>query len=191
VPSAEGASPSKILVKAEAKKEALLPAFVFPELSVVSDFMAGAERYHPTETIAKFLLLTPRRVRQLTAEGVFTRARDSETGEFLRGRYSLFETTHAYIKFLREGKLDDPDGSNYIRSRSRRMHSLAEEATIRVQILKGKVHRSEDVEFFMSNRDTAIRARILAISSRITRMLVGKTDPAEIRTSSTRKRLPF
>jgi hypothetical protein len=33
----------------------------------------------------------------------------------------------------------------------------------------------------MSNRHSAIRARILAISSRITRLLVGKTDPVEIR----------
>jgi len=32
----------------------------------------------------------------------------------------------------------------------------------------------------MSNRHSAIRARILAISSRITRLLVG-TDPVEIR----------
>jgi hypothetical protein len=31
--------------------------------------MAGAERYQPTEIVAKFLLLTPRRIRQLAAEG--------------------------------------------------------------------------------------------------------------------------
>jgi hypothetical protein len=60
--------------------------------------MPGVEHTHPTEMIAKFLLLTPRRVQQLTAEGVLTRARDLETGEFLRDRYSLIETTHAYIR---------------------------------------------------------------------------------------------
>src|SRR6266481_1172122 len=142
--------------------------------------MAGTERYHPTEVIARFLLLTPRRVRQLTAEGVFTRARDPETGEFLRGRYSLVETTHAYIKFLREGKLDDPDESNYIRSRSRRMHAIAEEAELRLKVIKGKLHRAEDVEFLMTQRDTAIKAQFLAIPSRTARFLVGKTDYQEI-----------
>jgi hypothetical protein len=99
------------------------------------------------------LLLTPRRVRQLTAEGVFTRAHDPETGEFLRSRYSLVETTHAYIKFLREGKLDDPDESNYVRSRSRRMYALAESEELRLKVLKGALHRAEDVEYFMSNRE--------------------------------------
>ena len=48
-------------------------------------------------------------------------------------------------------------------------------------MLKGKLHRTEDVEFIMTNRDSAIRARLLAIPARITRLLIGKTDPNEIR----------
>jgi len=69
----------------------------------------------------------------------------------------------------------------YLDARSRRMIAIAEREELALRVLKGKLHRAEDVEFFMSNRDTAIRARILAISSRITRILVGKIDPAEIR----------
>ena len=61
------------------------------------------------------------------------------------------------------------------------MIAIAEREELALRVLKGKLHRAEDVEFFMSNRNTAIRARILAISSRITRILVGKIDPAEIR----------
>src|SRR6516225_12287129 len=95
--------------------------------------MAVAERTYPTEVIAKALLLTPRRVRQLTAEGVFTRARDPETGEFLRGRYELFPTLHSYIRFLREGRLEDPDESNYIKARTRRMITEARFAELRYQ----------------------------------------------------------
>jgi hypothetical protein len=79
-----------------------------PKPTVISSFLAASERTYQTEVIAKALLLTPRRVRQLTVEGVLTRARDPATGEFLRGRYELFPTLHAYIRFLREGRLRIP-----------------------------------------------------------------------------------
>jgi len=77
----------------------------------------GALSSNPNRSQSARFLLLKRRAESvsLTAEGVFTlpAPANPETGEFLRGRYSLFETTHAYIKFLREGKLDDPDESNY------------------------------------------------------------------------------
>jgi phage terminase Nu1 subunit (DNA packaging protein) len=142
--------------------------------------MAVAERTYPTEVIAKALLLTPRRVRQLTAEGVFTRARDPETGEFLRGRYELFPTLHSYIRFLREGRLEDPDESNYVRARTRRMITEARLAELRYQTAIGKLHRAEDVEFVFTQIFTGIRAKLLAIPSRTARLLIGKTDFGEI-----------
>ena len=37
-----------------------------------------------------------------------------------------------------------------------------------------------DVEFVMTHRDTAIKARFLALPSRVARLLVGKTDFQEI-----------
>jgi hypothetical protein len=49
------------------------------------------------------------------------------------------------------------------------MYALAESEELRLKVLKGALHRAEDVQHFMSNRDSEIRARILAISSRITR----------------------
>jgi phage terminase Nu1 subunit (DNA packaging protein) len=142
--------------------------------------MATVERTYPTEVIAKALRLTPRRVRQLTAEGVFIRARDPETGEFLRGRYDLFPTLHAYIRFLRDGKLEDPDESNYVRARTRRMITEARLAELRYQTAVGKLHRCENVEFVFTQIFTGIRAKLLAIPSRTARLLIGKTDFGEI-----------
>jgi hypothetical protein len=142
--------------------------------------MLDAERTYPTETVAKLLLLTPRRVRQLTAEGVLTRARDPESGEFLRGRYELFPTLNAYIQFLREGRLDDPVETAYTKARSRRMIAEAEQAELRLKVLKGKLHYAEDVEFVMTTMLPAVKARLLAIPSRTTRLLIGKTNFQEI-----------
>jgi hypothetical protein len=60
------------------------------------------------------------------------------------------------------------------------MHAIAEEAELRLKVIKGKLHRAEDVEFLMTQRDTAIKAQFLAIPSRTARLLVGKTDYQEI-----------
>ena len=133
------------------------------------------ERTHDTTTVAKFLLLTPRRVRQLTAEGIFSRARDAD-GEELRGRYSLVATTHAYIRFLREGRLDDPREMDLTRSRSRLALARAQEAEMRLAALHGKMHRAEDVEFIITQIYTAVKASLLGLPSRSARLLVGKTD---------------
>jgi len=44
------------------------------------------------------------------------------------------------------------------------------------KLLRANCNRAEDVEFLMTQRDTAIKAQFLAIPSRTARLLVGKTD---------------
>ena len=135
-----------------------------------------------TSQLGQVLLLSPRRIQQLIDEGVITRAIDPETGAELRGRFYLVQAVNAYVRYLRN-QIDSSDGSEtkFLDARSRRMIAVAERAELQLRVLKGKLHRAEDVEYFMSNRDSAIRARLLAISSRITRLLVGQTDPVGIR----------
>ena len=60
------------------------------------------------------------------------------------------------------------------------MTAVAEEAELRLSLLKGQVHRSEDVEFIMTQRDTAIRARLLALPSRVAWLVLGKRDFKEV-----------
>jgi phage terminase Nu1 subunit (DNA packaging protein) len=98
----------------------------------------------------------------------------------LRGRYSLVETKHAYIRFLRDGKLDDPDENNYTRARTRRMVAEAKAAELRLAVLSGKLYRAEDIEFIFTNIFTAVKAKLFSIPSRVTRLLIGKTDFQEI-----------
>ena len=131
---------------------------------------------------SRVLVLTERRVQQLVRAGILTHARSDDDGRELRGCFLWLECVQNYIRYLRQelGSEDVSEG-RYLDARSRRMIAIAEREELALRVLKGKLHRAEDVEFFMSNRDTAIRARILAISSRITRILVGKIDPAEIR----------
>lgn len=78
--------------------------------------MAAAATY-PVSTIAKLLLLTDRRVQQLTEQGVIPKAE--------RGRYELAPAVQGYVKFLRDRALngdggDADDGENVKLKRAKR-----------------------------------------------------------------------
>lgn len=77
--------------------------------------MAAAATY-PVSTIAKLLLLTDRRVQQLTEQGVIPKAE--------RGRYELAPAVQGYVKFLRDRALnadgDGDDGENVKLKRAKR-----------------------------------------------------------------------
>ena len=129
-----------------------------------------------TAQLARFLDITPRHVFRLTNDGVLVRARD-EAGNELRGRYELLPNNVSYIRHLRQqGRFDDASESEYQRQRVGRMRAENEMAQIKLKELKGEMHRATDVEFVMTNMITATKQRLLAIPSRISRLLVGKTS---------------
>jgi phage terminase Nu1 subunit (DNA packaging protein) len=129
-----------------------------------------------TAQLARFLDITPRHVFRLTNDGVLVRARD-EAGNELRGRYDLLPNNVSYIRHLRQqGRFDDASESEYQRQRVGRMRAENEMAQIKLKELKGEMHRASDVEFVMTNMITATKQRLLAIPSRIARLLVGLTS---------------
>ena len=143
--------------------------------------MPSAPGIVTTTQLAKLLLLSERRIQQLVRAGIFKHAFDLEGGHELRGRFRWIDSVQAYIRYLRqELGSEDATETRFLDARSRRMIAVAEAAELRLKVLKGKLHRAEDVEFLMTNRDSAIRARILAIPARVGRLLIGQTDPATI-----------
>lgn len=131
-------------------------------------------------TLAKLIDITPRHVQQLTADGVLVRARD-EDGKELRGRYEMVRSVHAYIRFLRARlPVEGASEEEYAQLRTRRMAFESEMAELKLNLLKGKLHRAEDVEFCVTTMITACRARLLSIPSRIARLLIGKKKFKEI-----------
>jgi phage terminase Nu1 subunit (DNA packaging protein) len=127
-----------------------------------------------TVQLAKFLDLTPQRVRQLTAEGVLFRAREID-GKELRGRYDLLDNNVRYIRFLRQqNKLDDTGESEMRMLKRRRLAAEAEMAQLRWKQMRGNLHSAADVEFVMTQMITNFRQHVLAIPSRVARLCVGK-----------------
>jgi phage terminase Nu1 subunit (DNA packaging protein) len=126
--------------------------------------------------LAQLLDITPRHVQRLTGDGILTRARDVD-GKELLGRYELIANVRSYIKYLRlQARLDDASESKYIMLRNAKMSADSETATLKLAIFKSSLHKADDVEFIMTNMFTAMKSRLLAIPSRVTRLVIGQTS---------------
>jgi phage terminase Nu1 subunit (DNA packaging protein) len=130
-------------------------------------------------SLAKILDVTPRYVRQLTRDGILSRARDRDGNE-LRGRYSLL-SVREYCRYLRSlMRLDDSSEQRWSALRNEKLAAENELTQLTLAERKGQLHNSDDVEFVMTQMLTAFKARTLAIPARVSRLLIGKTNFREI-----------
>src|SRR5689334_21026795 len=98
----------------------------------------------------------------------------NDTGRELKGRFAFIPNLHAYLRYQRgELRYDDDTETLYLDSRARRMVALAAAEEIRLAELKGRMHRTEDIEFVFTQIFTAIKNILLAIPSRTGRLLMG------------------
>jgi len=114
---------------------------------------------YPVSTIAKLLLLTDRRVQQLSKEGVIPKS--------ARGRYELAPSVQGYVRYLQErsiGRESAPE--DYHTEKSRLVKLQADKAQFEVDELTGKVVRSEDVEHAWSVMISDCKSRLLSIPSK-------------------------
>jgi phage terminase Nu1 subunit (DNA packaging protein) len=129
-----------------------------------------------TTLLARLLNITPRHLRKLRADGILNRARD-EVGDEIEGRYELVASVHAYIKHLQQSaRWDDSTETTRARLVNQKLAAEAQIADLRLQQIKGQLHRAVDVEFVLTNMLTAIKQHLLSIPSRVARLLVGLTS---------------
>ena len=131
-----------------------------------------------TGVLARFLLLTPHRVRQLAAQGVLEKA-SGEDGSPLRGRFNLLSCVNAYVRYLRSRSQVNV-GDEYTVARARRMSALADIEQLRLKRIHGELHHGRDVEYVMTTMLTALKSRLLSIPARCAPCLEGKTNVAQI-----------
>jgi phage terminase Nu1 subunit (DNA packaging protein) len=134
-----------------------------------------------TETIAKYLRLSSKRVRQLVSEGILHQAKDKKTGRPLRGRYYLQATVGDYIDYLRSKKASTDSGqSEYDKAKLRKMLADAERAELELKLFKNQLHTTAAVMFVWSSRIEASRKQLLIVPTRVAPLLVGLTDAKKI-----------
>jgi phage terminase Nu1 subunit (DNA packaging protein) len=134
-------------------------------------------------TVERFSILfdiTVRHINRLVEQGALVRAQD-ENGKTLRAQFELVRNVRAYCAYLREqARIDDAGQTVYTQLRNQKIAAEAEVAALKLKLYKRKLHRTEDVEFIMTMMLTAVKSRLLAIPSRTTRLLIGRSNIQEI-----------
>ncbi len=124
---------------------------------------------YPAATMAKLLLLTPRRLQQLVTEGVVPKVE--------RGRYELAPVIQAYIHYLRERTL--PGMMNVVsldEARQRKLSADAKLAEIEVAKAESGVATIQVIEKSWSDLVHAVRGRLLALPQNVAAMVAVEDD---------------
>ncbi len=110
------------------------------------------------------------RVRQLAGEGIFIRAS--------KGRYLLFESLQNYIKTLKVQKdVQSAEAENdvdYKTERAKLEQVKRIQAELKLALMKGELHKSNDVERVMTDMLARIRSRFLQMPSKMAPLLAEK-----------------
>lgn len=128
-----------------------------------------------TKEICAIFGLKARRIQQLAEENVIVRA--------AHGKYDLPASIKNWVEYhvemntAVEGKLDKYE------EEAKWVFAKRQKTELEVKIMKGELHRSEDVEMVMSNMLGNFRAKLLSLPTKVAPLLLGKTDLVVIRDS--------
>ena len=120
-----------------------------------------------TAEISEIFGISTRRVQQLAKDGVFVRVG--------HGQFDLPASVNSFIEY----RLDDTKDEGVLdKSTEEAMWTRArrQKTELELQIMRGDLHRSEDVRRVMNDMLGAFRARILSIPSKFSPQLVGMTE---------------
>lgn len=123
-----------------------------------------------SEDISKIFGVTTARIRQLAKEKAVVRVG--------HGKYDLAKSFQAYIKYLESKKNEVLDKAE---EEAKWTRARREKTELQVQVMKGELHRSEDVERVLNNMLGNFRGKLLAFPPKMAARVAGKTDLTEIR----------
>lgn len=123
--------------------------------------------------LSKIIGVSDRRIRQLADEGILTKVSS--------GRYNLQECLHSYILNLRVA--NDAAKSPELEDKldyglEKAMHERVKRHITELQfaLMKGNVHKSEDVEAVMINMLTNFKTKIMNMPSKLTPLLINRSE---------------
>ncbi|WP_139243408.1 hypothetical protein [Anaerocolumna xylanovorans] len=112
--------------------------------------------------------VTDRRIRQMAEEGIISRA--------AKGRYNLVESLKNYILSLKlavdSNNEENPDGELDI-DEEKALHERVKRhiSELKLQTMKGELHKAQDVEAVMSDMLSAFKTRMMNIPSKVAPVL--------------------
>ncbi|BBF41992.1 hypothetical protein lbkm_0674 [Lachnospiraceae bacterium KM106-2] len=130
------------------------------------------------KVLSKMIGVTERRIRQLAEEGILVKAS--------QGRYKLNDSIHGYIltlKIANESKSFSNDLDDELDlDKEKALHERVKRhmAELKYALMKGDVHKSEDVEDVMNNMLSNFKSRCLSLPSKLTPLLLDRSDKAYV-----------
>jgi phage terminase Nu1 subunit (DNA packaging protein) len=131
-----------------------------------------------TEELAQFVGVDPRRIRQLTQEGVIKK----EPGDKNTAKYDFVRNVHGLLQYYRQ-KSDsrgsrDSEGMKSAKERLAVVKAKLEE--LKLAQLDGELHKASDIERLIGAMLTRLRINLLAIPMGLAPILRDMDDTREI-----------
>lgn len=128
--------------------------------------------------LSDILGVSDRRIRQLAEEGILVRAS--------KGRYKLIESIKNYIVTLRISNDGAAGGisEDLDLDEEKAKHEVVkiQMSQLKLQLMKGEVHKSEDVRAVMSDMLVAFRSRLMNHPAKSAPVLANMYDAGQIQT---------
>lgn len=131
------------------------------------------------KALASFLMVSERRVQQLTKQGVCVKV-DS-------GKYDFVRSAQGYMRFLQARSIGNaamalhgPDAPDYHREKARKIKAEADLAEIAVAVKRGQLVDAKEAEREAESVMLQIRTRMLTVPDRVTPQVLGEVDERRI-----------
>ncbi|MBR3996412.1 MAG: hypothetical protein IKI97_14190 [Clostridia bacterium] len=135
-------------------------------------------------TLEKIIGVSDRRIRQLAEENIIIRA--------AKGRYKLMDSISNYILTLKvaieSGNSESPDGEIDLEE-EKAIHERVKRhiSELKLQTMKGDLHKSEDVERVMTDMLVSIKTKLLSMPTKLAPILVSRNDIDFVRNTINRE----
>lgn len=116
--------------------------------------------------------MTSKNVQRLTEKGIL----QTKQGEL----YSLLDTIHAYIKYLKDRNPDSEESLNFNEERAKLTKAKRLNEELDLAVKKADLHKSEDIEKIMTATLINFKSRLSAIPAEEAEKLATMTDKAKI-----------
>ena len=128
---------------------------------------------YPVGTIAKLLMISERRVQQLTKEGIIPKSE--------RGRYHLAEAVQGYIRYLQERSIGSVSAIDYHVEKARLVKLQADRADAELQELLCSLVSADEVSDAWAKLLVNVKAKMLAIPTKLAPQVAHLNDHAAVK----------
>lgn len=116
--------------------------------------------------------MTSKNVQRLTEKGIL----QTKQGEL----YSLLDTIHAYIKYLKDRNSDSEESLNFNEERAKLTKAKRLNEELDLAVKRADLHKSEDIEKVMTATLINFKSRLSAIPAEEAEKLATMTDKAKV-----------